>query len=74
LRREGIGVPQNGEYNTQFGLYGSVCCGSEIVIRAGAKFPKCPKHPEENTRWEPIEIPADDFIALKKNSQSKPAA
>jgi hypothetical protein len=37
-------MPKTGERNEQFGMYISDCCGSEIVIAAGAVFPLCPKH------------------------------
>jgi len=37
-------MPTTGERNEQFGMYISDCCGSEIVIAAGAAFPLCPKH------------------------------
>jgi hypothetical protein len=46
-------VPQNGEINRKSGLYKSVCCGTEIVLRAGSSFPGCPRHPKLTTLWKP---------------------
>jgi hypothetical protein len=46
-------VPQNGEVNEQFGTYRSICCGAEIVINSGARFPGCPNHPQLSTIWKP---------------------
>jgi len=45
-------VPANGDINIGFGVYRSVCCGLEIVIAEGAKFPDCPKHPNLPTKWK----------------------
>jgi len=44
-------VSNNGEINTRFGVYASVCCGAEIVITQGATFPDCPNHPKLLTNW-----------------------
>src|SRR5919108_1448381 len=44
-------VPKKGEINRRFGVYKSSCCSSEIIIREGATFPGCPKHPELDTIW-----------------------
>src|SRR5437773_932373 len=38
-------MPKNGETNWQFGVYSSLCCGREIIIREGATFPECLNHP-----------------------------
>ena len=68
-----IKVPQNGEKNTCFGVYQSVCCGAEIVISEGTTFPDCPNHPHSRTTWTQIEVDVAEII-LKKKSQSGPAA
>jgi hypothetical protein len=54
-RRKGLTMPMNGEINDSFGVYKTVCCGSEIVIPEGAKFPSCPKHTKLPTRWKSID-------------------
>ena len=64
----------NGEVNTKFGIYRTLCCGQEIVITVGAIFPDCPKHPKLTTEWKPV-IEADDVINLSEVSVKKrPAA
>jgi len=45
-------MPHNGEPNTKFGVYRSICCGTEIVISEGAKFPDCPRHVRLTTKWK----------------------
>ena len=64
-------MPLNGEANRKLGLYKSVCCGTEIVIRAGSTFPDCPNHPNLITIWEPI---VDEEISqlTAKESRSDP--
>ena len=47
-------MPQNGEENQKFGVYQSVCCGAEIVINVGTRFPDCPTHPKLTTTWKPL--------------------
>jgi hypothetical protein len=47
-------MPENGEINKEFGVYRSLCCGAEIVIPAGTRFPDCPKHPRLTTVWKPV--------------------
>ncbi len=65
---------QNGNVNETFGVYKSVCCGSEIVITKGAIFPKCPDHPRLTTIWK--QLSNEDMIRLtdKEKSESNPAA
>jgi len=71
-------VPQNGEKNTGFGVYRSVCCGFEIVITKGATFPDCPNHPKLTTHWKSVgdeAIPrAGDLRGAKKEKNNDPAA
>ena len=47
-------MPQNGEINDKFGTYKSLCCGAEIVINSGARFPDCPRHLNLPTIWKAI--------------------
>src|SRR5207249_9886449 len=37
-------VLATGKKNPQFGIYNAVCCGYEIVVTEGARFPECPEH------------------------------
>jgi len=67
-------MPGNGEINTKFGVYKTVCCGAEIIIRDGATFPDCPNHPKLTTVWKQIELEIVDLITIKKKSQSDSAA
>jgi len=64
----------NGEINTKFGVYKTVCCGAEIIIRDGATFPNCPNHPKLTTLWKQIEVEIVDMKTIKKKSESDPAA
>ena len=52
-------MPQNGEVNKRFGVYRSLCCGAEIVIPEGVRFPDCPNHPKLTTQWKSV---ADEKI------------
>jgi hypothetical protein len=45
-------MPRNGEMNEQFGVYRSLCCGVEIAIPKGIRFPDCPNHPKLTTEWK----------------------
>ena len=65
----------NGEVNTTFGIYRTLCCGQEIVIAVGATFPDCPRHPKLSTEWKPV-MEADGIINLSEISpkKTKPAA
>lgn len=56
-------MAKNGEVNTQFGIYRTLCCGQEIVITVGTVFPDCPEHPKLPTEWKPI-IEDDGVIRL----------
>ena len=55
----------NGEVDTKFGIYRTLCCGQEIVITVGATFPDCPTHPKLTTEWKPV-IEADAIINLSE--------
>ena len=48
-------MPINGDVNSEFGVYRSICCGKEMVIPAGARFPDCPKHSRLTTYWKPLD-------------------
>jgi hypothetical protein len=50
---------RNGELNTTFGVYRTLCCGKEIVLRDGDVFPDCPRHANLPTVWKST---ADDAI------------
>ena len=66
-------VPFNGEMNSKFGVYQSVCCGAEIVITEGTTFPNCPNHPKHPAQWKLVSdnaVPPSD----SKKSNSNPAA
>jgi hypothetical protein len=68
-------VPETGEKNRLFGVFGSACCGAEIVITTGVEFPPCPNHLDRITTWDPIEVPHDNVIVLnKKKSKAEFAA
>jgi hypothetical protein len=46
-------MPHNGETNQKFGVYRSLCCGQEIILPAGKRFPDCPSHKNLPTIWRP---------------------
>ena len=52
MKAKGTAVPWNGDINERFGVYRNVCCGLEIAIAEGAKFPDCPNHPKLTTKWK----------------------
>lgn len=68
-------MPENGQKNTSFGVYSSVCCGFEIVITEGTYFPDCPNHPKLTTEWKPLRdlkepIPHASQLDHRKNDNS----
>ncbi len=69
-------MAQNGDINQKFGVYKSVCCGYEIVISEGARFPDCPRHPKLTTKWKLMVESPDRFIHIsdKEKKRNKPAA
>jgi len=67
-------VPQNGEDNEQFGVYKSLCCSAEIVIKAGTIFPDCPNHPKLTTIWKPLLDDRIGSLPEEHESESDPAA
>ena len=66
-------MPEDGTINNKFGVYQNVCCGQEIIIREGARFPACPKHPDLTTTWNPIDADIVDLTVLKKNEADSAA-
>jgi hypothetical protein len=62
-------MPENGEKNTTFGVYKSVCCALEIVIAAGAVFPDCPNHLHLPTQWK---LTGDALAEIPHASQLAP--
>ncbi len=67
-------MPQNGDINTRFGVYKSLCCGREIIIREGATFPDCPNHAKLTTYWKPLDFDVIHAKPVKEQSESDPAA
>ena len=69
-------MSQNGEINKRFGVYTSVCCGEEIILREGSAFPDCPNHPKLPTMWKSAidsAIPKASELRTKKKGND-PAA
>ena len=67
-------MPRSGEKNTAFGVYKNACCGLEIVISIGSKFPICSNHPKLITEWKQIDPDRADAIVINKKSKTEPAA
>jgi hypothetical protein len=53
-------MPKTGNRCTEFGVFSSDCCGSEIVIGPGVLFPACAKHPGMTT-WVNIQREAESI-------------
>jgi hypothetical protein len=66
-------MPKNGEENTQFGLYRSLCCDRELAIREGETFPDCPRHTNLGTVSKLIEVEIIEMKTIKKNDNSASA-
>jgi hypothetical protein len=64
-------MAMNGEVNTKFGIYRTLCCGQEIVISVGAEFPDCPRHPKLTTEWKTV-IESDGVINLSELPAKNP--
>ena len=64
-------MAKNGEVNTTFGIYRTLCCGQEIAIIVGATFPDCPNHTKLPTEWK-LMIQSDGVINLSELSRKKP--
>jgi hypothetical protein len=63
-------MPKNGDINERFGVYKSLCCSREILLREGVKFPDCPNHPKLTTVWKPVKMDVAQFVPNRKKSRS----
>lgn len=70
VRKDLSHMPLNGEINERFGVYKTLCCGCEIVIREEATFPVCPNHPKLSTIWEPVDFEMIPIIQIKRKPES----
>jgi len=61
----------NGDINKRFGVYTSLCCGSEIVIAAGCAFPDCPRHPRLTTKWKSVADEPIRHVSELRNTKKK---
>jgi hypothetical protein len=66
-------MPANGDINTQFGVYRSLCCGREIMVREGSKFPDCPRHPNLSTVWKRVEVEITRMTTIQKKKSDSAA-
>jgi hypothetical protein len=62
-------MPQNGDVNSRFGVYKTLCCGREIMLREGMIFPDCPNHLKLTTVWKMVKT---DIIELRPAKRTKP--
>jgi hypothetical protein len=58
-------LPKNGDINTVFGWYCSLCCDRELIVREGGTFPDCPRHKNLSTVWKLVE--AEIVKEIKRN-------
>jgi len=47
-------MPMNGNICECFGVSKTVCCGIEMIITDGARFPDCPNHIKLSTNWKSV--------------------
>lgn len=47
-----------GDKNKKMAIYQAVCCGHQIAIAPGARFPACPEH-KQVTVWKELREFAD---------------
>ena len=66
----GNAMAQNGDVNMQYGLYRNLCCGLEIIVREGAKFPDCENHPKLSTVWKLVEFAKNNATPASKSQHS----
>jgi len=59
-------MPKAGERCSEFGVFKTECCGSEIVIGVGTQFPTCSSHPGL-TKW--VIVPGDPDAMLDEERQ-----
>jgi hypothetical protein len=69
-----LAVPKNGEVNTQFALYRSLCCDRELIIREGETFPDCPRHTKLSTVWKLVKAEVVQMKTIPKKGGPPPAA
>jgi hypothetical protein len=65
-------MQENGDISTVFGLYRSLCCDRELIIREGAIFPDCPRHKNLSTVWKVIKPEVVHMRTVRK--KKTPAA
>jgi hypothetical protein len=66
-------MPENGDICTKFGVYRSLCCNHELVMREGDAFPDCPRHKKLPTIWKTTDAEINPAKLVKK-TKSDPAA
>ena len=67
-------MPKNGEVYQRSGVYRTLCCGREVIVREGPIFPDCPNHPKLSTVWKPVDFENIPTRHIKKKSESDSAA
>ena len=67
-------MPKTGDINQVLGVYRNICCGREVVIRAGASFPECSEHPLKPAMWLQVEAEIFDSGIFGDKKKSDPAA
>ena len=65
-----LSMPENGDISPVFGLYRSLCCNREIVIREGDIFPDCPSHRNLSTVWKLVKAEVVPAKEAKKKDNS----
>src|SRR5215813_9357834 len=66
-------MPKNGEVNTHFALYRTLCCNHELIIREDEVFPDCPRHTNLSTVWKLMKVEAVQTEAMKKDDSTPPS-
>jgi hypothetical protein len=54
-------MPKSGEVNSTFGIFESICCGSQIALSPGVTFPDCAQHLRLMTEWKDVTYADGDF-------------
>jgi len=60
-------VPKTGDRCSDFGVFKSECCGSEIVIASGVQFPSCSQH-EGLTTWVQVRNDGDPILEQEQQA------
>ena len=63
-------MPERDELNARFGVYRSLCCGRELMVREGEKFPDCPNHRNLSTIWKFVETEIVQLVSIDKKPTS----